>query len=321
MSELPRVSVLVVSYNTRDLTRRCLASVREHAPSVAYEVVVVDNASGDGSAEMVAAEFPEVTLVRSERNVGFGPGVNLAARQARGDFLVLLNPDAEVLPGAFDALHCAAQAPGRSIVGGAAVRSDGTIDPHSCLGRPSLWGAVCFATGLSTVFAGSRWFDPEALGGWDRRTPRVVPAVSGCFVLVPRAVFTRLGGFDEAFFMYGEDVDLCLRAAAAGHSTFYTPDATVRHDAGASSASRGEKVVLLMKGRATLVQRHCPPASRRPARLLLQLGVGLRHLVHRAARRGEPHPHGQAWQVAWDRRTTWRDGYFRAEAAQSVSAP
>ena len=305
------VSVIVVSYNTRDLTRRCLDSVAAHPPARPHELVVFDNASTDGSAEMVARDFPAATLLRSERNLGFGPAVNAAARSATGAYLVLLNPDAEVLPGAMDRLLAAAEGrPGYDIVGGSAVRGDGDIDASSCLGRPTVWGHLCFATGLSTAFPRSPLFASETLAGWDRRTARVVPAVSGCFVAFRRELFLELGGFDERYFMYGEDVDLCLRAAKRGRVTYYTPEAAVRHESGQASRSRADKLVLLLSGKVTLIERHWHPAVRPLGRWCLMTGVALRAFAGRAsASRRPPDSDRSAWRTAWERRSMWVKGY------------
>jgi N-acetylglucosaminyl-diphospho-decaprenol L-rhamnosyltransferase len=314
----PQVSVLVVSYNTRELTRRCLESVRRNPPAAPYEIVVVDNASTDGSAEMLAAE-PDVQLVASAVNLGFGPGVNAAAARASGDLLVLLNPDAEVLPGSFDRLL--AEAGSGDIAGGAGLLPDGSLDRNSALAAPTLWRHVCFALGLSTAFPRSRLFGGSPLAGRPPTRSRRVPAVSGCFLAVRRDRWTSLGGFDDSLFLYGEDVDLCLRAAAAGAQVRFVPAAAVRHDPGSASRTRGDKVVLLLKGQVSLVERHWAPALRPVGRTLLLAGVGLRAAVAVVAQgRADASVRRGAWQVAWARRAEWSRGYPRRAAAESVTA-
>jgi GT2 family glycosyltransferase len=172
----PEVTVLIVSYNTRERTLACVRSVLAHPPAPATEVVVVDNDSADGSADALELEFPTVRVVRSGGNLGFATAVNLGARLSSADYLLLLNPDTIVLPGALAALLGFARAhPEHGLYGGRTFREDGELDPSSCWGAPTLWSLTCFALGLSTAFAGSPVFDPESLGRWQRDTVREVP--------------------------------------------------------------------------------------------------------------------------------------------------
>ena len=136
---------------------------------------------------------------------------------------------------------------------------------------------------LSTAFKGSRLFDPEAIGGWKRDTVREVGIVTGCLLLAPRALWRELGGFDTRFFMYGEDADLGMRAWARGLRPAITPDAVITHEIGVSSASRPDKLVLLFRGKATLLRKHWSPGRRRAGIALLQLGVGVRALLARSS--------------------------------------
>ena len=147
------VSVLIVSYRCRDEVAACLASIPSGATSVSTEVIVVDNDSGDGTTELIRDRFPDVDLVASDENLGFAVAVNLAARRAKGAFLLLLNPDTVVHPGAIDALVAFARStPRHGIYGGRTVNPDGTTHPGSCWGAPSVWSMFCFATMLSTAF-------------------------------------------------------------------------------------------------------------------------------------------------------------------------
>src|SRR5947207_213624 len=186
----PDLSILVVSYNTCQLLRDCLASVYQETGGTAFEVVVVDNASDDGSADMVATEFPAVRLFALDENLGFARATNLAADKAVGEFLLLLNPDTTVLDGATGRLLAFARRhPADGVYGGRTVRPDGTVDPSSCWGAPGLWSVSCFALGLSALFPRSRLFDPESLGRWERDSVRHVDVVTGCLMLVPAALW------------------------------------------------------------------------------------------------------------------------------------
>ena len=209
----PQLSIIIVSYNTRDITLACLESVYAQTRETSFEVIVLDNASSDGSADAIAGRFPQVRLIRHPINLGFAGGNNLAAKDAAGEFLLLLNPDTVVLNGAIDTLMAFARAnPGAGIWGGRTVFADGTLNPTYCWKRQTAWSAFCCGTGLSSLFRGSRVLDPEAMGAWNRDQAPEVDIVSGCFLLITRALWDTLGGFDPAFFMYGEEADMCLRA-------------------------------------------------------------------------------------------------------------
>lgn len=298
------VSVVIVTYNAGEHVRGCLtALLADGGPRVRHEVIVVDNASSPSLVPLLREHVGDSSIIRLEENIGFGRACNLAAERARGRYVLLLNPDAEVRPGTIDRMVAAADSdPRTGLLGGRNVLPDGTTDPRSCWGAPSLWSAFCFATGLSTAFAGSTVFDPESLGRWQRDTPRDVPVVTGSLLLAPTAVWRELGGFDPDYFMYGEDADLSRRTRLAGRRVWITPDALVEHSAGASSSS-ADKAVLLWQGRMTYTRKAFPPATRWLVKRLLMTGVGVRAMAFRALRRDAGYLH------AWRRRAQWRDGY------------
>lgn len=321
------VSILIVTYECGAEARDCLASIFENTSGVDFEVVVVDNASGDGTADMVRAEFPQVRLIALEENAGFATGSNLAASAAEGEYLLLLNPDTVVHEGAVrNLVEFARRHPEHGLYGGRTLRPDGTVDPGSCWALPSLWSLLCFAAMLSTAFKGSRIFDPESLGGWQRDSVREVGIVTGCLMLAPRSVWERLGGFDLRFFMYGEDADLALRAVRAGYRPAITPDAVITHEVGVSSSSRPDKVILLFRGKATLLRKHWAPGKREAGLALLRLGVGLRALLARLPSRRTEKVDPGAWRDVWRARRTWLAGYpevsaeEQAELVETVSA-
>nr|MDT0658332.1 glycosyltransferase family 2 protein [Micromonospora sp. DSM 115978] len=300
---IPAVSVIMVSYQTRDLILRSLTTLRETCTSEPYEVIVVDNASADGSADAVAAAFPDARVVRMARNVGFGRAVNAGARYATGRWVLLLNPDTEPVGDLVgQCVRFARAHPRHRIYVGRTLRPDGSDDGRSVFGWPSLWGYVCFATGLSTAFRRSALFNPEELPGLDRAVPVRVPAGSGCLLLVDRALFTALAGFTPDYFMYGEDVDLCYRASRFGAQPVLVPQARVVHHNGAASSSVGKRV-MLMRGKTTFLRLRWSPTRARAGLALLAAGI--------AARAAGARLTGRAgyWRAVWTQRRTWLDGW------------
>lgn len=297
-------SVVIVSYNTRDLTLRCLAALADsRTGAVDYEVVVVDNGSMDGSANAIAKQFPQVRLLRLAANVGWGRAVNRAAEMCAGHYLLLLNPDTKPVGDVVaDLVGFARAHPEHRLYTGRTLNVDGHDDGYSCWGLPSLWSQVCFATGLSTVFRRKSWANPEGLPGYDRRTVREVPAVSGCLMLVERRLFTELNGFDPAYFLYSEDIDLSVRARARGARPVVYPGAAVVHVLGASSGSQSQRVKIL-RGKVTYLRRQWPRGRALTGRVLLAAGVGARALA------ATVRPTPVDWRAIWRARSTWLAGW------------
>ena len=305
----PELSILVVSYRTREMTLECLRSLFRETSSPSFEVLVVDNASDDGSADAIATAFPDVQLIASRENLGFARANNLAADHARGRRLLLLNPDTVVLDSAITRLHAFAEAhPGARLWGGRTLFADGSLNARSCAGRQSVWSILCLASGLAHLFPRSSWLNPEGLGPWRRDSVREVDLVSGCFLLIDRDLWDELGGFDREFFMYGEDTDLCLRARARGARALIDPQATIVHYGGASEPVLADKVVRLFRAKVQLMRRHWPAWQVPMGVGLLQLhvlirraGFGVQALFRPSARSA-----AQQWRNVWQRRREWR---------------
>jgi len=302
------VSVLVVSFNTREFTLACLRSIYRETSGIEFEVIVFDNASSDGSADAIAAEFPQVRLIRSRQNVGFAAANNLCAAGARGDYLLLLNPDTVVLDNAAHKLFEFARAnPDGSVFGGRTLNADRSLNPKSCWGRMTLWSTLCRGIGLSHLFPGDRLLDPEALGGWNRDTVREVDIVSGCLFMIRADLWRRLGGFDTQFFMYCEDADLCMRAKKAGSRCLICPHAAVIHYGGVSEPVREDKVVRLFAAKARLFSKHWRPLSAMVGISLLSLYPLTRLIALWGLRwlgRSKTESY-QTWLAVWRRRGDW----------------
>lgn len=315
----PEVSILIVSYNTRALTLAAIDSVVRKT-RIAHEIIVVDNASSDGSREAVATHPAAPRLLALDDNIGFGRANNLAARHAQADLLLLLNPDTVVLEHAIDALHgFSLQHPEAMIWGGRTLFANGELNPSSCWQRMTLWNTFCRTSGLAAMFPQSPVFNGEAIGGWRRNFVREVDIVSGCFLMIGKSLWQKLGGFDPVFYMYGEEADLCLRARAMGARPMITPDATIVHLGGASEATRAAKMVKLLAAKMTLINRHLPKWQRPLARQLLKLWP-LSRRVALAAAAIVRHSSGveksrSAWREIWQRRGEWQSGYQEAADA------
>jgi GT2 family glycosyltransferase len=272
-------------------------------------VVVLDNASADGSAEAIAAEFPQVRLIASKENLGFARGNNVAAREAGGEYLLLLNPDTVVLDGAIEkAWRFARENPAAGIVGGRTYFEDGTLNYSSCHGTPTPWSVLCMGLGLSAVFRRSAVLNPESLGAWKRDTVREVPAVTGCFFLLKRSLWESLSGFDESFFMYAEETDLCLRARKLGHKCMICPDAKLIHYGGASEKVRSEKMIRLFRAKHQLLRKHWSRPAARYGLAMLDLWAGSRMAALSLLRRVRPKYQAgyEAWREIWQRRGEYR---------------
>ena len=316
----PDVSVIIVSYNSEKDIRGCLESVFNERDHVSQEVIVLDNNSSDRTAAIVREEFPQVKLIVPSANLGFAGGNNEAARHAEGEFLLLLNPDTIILRNAIDRIVDFARAhPGHGLYGGRTLKVDGSLEPSSCWGLPGLWSLAMFATGLSTLFRHHSVFDPESLGSWRRDSVREVGVITGCFLLTKNDFWKQLGGFDERFFMYGEDTDLSLRCHRAGCRPIICPDAELIHAIGRSSSQPIHKAILLYTGKAEYIRRRWSGLSQALALALLAAGVRLRALGAHASRVLGRSP-ASPWVDLWLRREEWLGGY-RAKAADSLPAP
>lgn len=308
----PELSILMVNWNTRDMTLACLRSVYAETRETTFELLMVDNGSADGSAEAIAKEFPQIRLIAEAVNHGFAKANNIAAEQARGKYLLLLNTDTVVLDGALDKLVAFARAnPDAGIWGGRTQFADGRLNPTSVWGKITPWSAVSFAFGLRGLFRRFEVFNPEGLGAWQRDSVRRVDIVSGCFLMIERDFWNRLGGFDRRFFMYGEEADLCARARAAGARPLMTPEAHIVHYGGASATSHASKIAYVMGARIGLIERQYEGPGRLAGKAASLAHVAIRAFAFRVLASVLPArfaDKAREWGSAWARRAEWRNG-------------
>jgi GT2 family glycosyltransferase len=225
----------IVNWNTKDLLKQCLRSIATESAGFTTQILVADNGSDDGSANMVATEFPHVTLLRHERNLGFAGAHASLFPLSRGTYHVLVNSDAALTPGCLAVMDERMRSnPRIGILGPQLLGPDGAIQP-SCRRFPTLANQFVEATGLGRLFPQSRALNAYRMTGFDHRSPRAVDQVMGSFFLVRAPLLSEIGYLDTRFFMYYEEVDYCLRATRAGYEVFFEPAARVRHEGGGSS--------------------------------------------------------------------------------------
>ncbi len=237
------LSITICSWNTVADLRACLQSLRNAAGEADFEVVVVDNASEDGSADMVAAEFPEFELLRQHVNLGFTGGHNLAIRERRGRDVALLNSDTIVHPSAIRRVtEFMKDRPEVGIVGPKLLNPDGSLQ-FSCRRFPNPVGAAFRNTLLGRIFPNNRFTRDYLMTDWGHDEPREVDWVSGAAMFIRSELIAQIGGLDPDFVMYCEDVDLCKRAKNAGWKVMYLPDAVITHAIGRSSDQAPNRMI------------------------------------------------------------------------------
>lgn len=263
------IDVVVISYNTRDLLRACLASLRPEEPE---EVVVVDNASPDGSADMVRQELPWVRLIANPDNPGFGAAANQGLAACRSPYVLLLNADTEVVPGALAALRRELDRhPKAAVAGPRLLNPDGSHQP-SCYPFLTPFNLLAMSTWLNRLVRVTPSLRRRFLPVWAPGPAGSADWVKGAALAIRQQAFDAVGGFDPSFFMYAEEMDLCWRLRAAGWEVRCTPEARVVHVEGASTRQR--RTAMFLQQFASLEQfyrRHYPPSYRTRLRWAVSL--------------------------------------------------
>lgn len=241
------VSVIIVNWNTRNLLRDCLASVYASISNIEFEVIVIDNASSDSSADMVRVEFPQVLLMQNDTNKGFAAANNQGIAAARGRYVLLLNSDTVVLNNAVEKVVCFADShPQAGVVGCRVLNPDGSLQ-LTCFMFPSVFNMFLSITYLYKLFPRSTFWGRERMSWWDRDDEREVDVVTGCFMLVRQEGIKQVGLMDDKFFMYAEEADWCYRFREAGYRLLFTPNAEIIHLGGASSKQVKPKMIAQWK--------------------------------------------------------------------------
>jgi N-acetylglucosaminyl-diphospho-decaprenol L-rhamnosyltransferase len=231
------LAVVVVNMNGGDEVRGCVKSVFESAGDIRMEVVVVDNNSTDGSDEAIGRAFPQIRLIRNDSNRGFPAAANQGMRATDAQFVLLINPDAEIQGGTLEGfLKVARDRPKAGAIGALTRNPDGSVYP-SARRVPTLTQGL-FHTLLAPFRPDNRWSRAYRMADWDRRSERRVDWVSGSSLLLRRTALNEVGIFDERFFMYVEDMDLCTRMRKAGWEVWFSPELEIEHIGGTATAGK-----------------------------------------------------------------------------------
>ncbi|MBF8247817.1 MAG: putative glycosyltransferase [Bacteroidetes bacterium] len=278
MASKPRslqLSIIIVNYNVRDFLHHALISLRKATKGIRSEIIVVDNASDDGSTEMLRKRFPNVTLIASKQNLGFARANNLALKRARGAFLLLINPDTVVQEDTLRAmLEFFKNTPEAGLAGCKILNPDGTFQLACRRSFPTPWVAFTKIFGLSKLFPRSSWFGKYNLTYLSPEETYEVDAVSGSFMMLLKEVFEKVGGLDEEFFMYGEDLDWCYRIQQSGWKIYYAPLTQIIHYKGESTRrSSLDEIQTFYDAMHRFVKKHFGRSSF--LRIVLRAGIML----------------------------------------------
>jgi GT2 family glycosyltransferase len=233
-----KLSIIILCWNDLKVISDCIASIYKGTRSTEFEIIVSDNGSTDGSIEFIHKEFPEVRVIENGVNLRFAKGNNVGIQASRGEYILILNPDTIIHEGTLDGIVAYADKhPEGGAFGCRVLNTDGSY--QACIRPlPSVRSEWCLALGLRPLARLSDWFHPGEYEGWKGDTERTVGWLAGCFILIRGDLVKRLGGFDEQFFYYYEDTDLCRRVWQAGYPILYTPNLSITHLGGQSTINR-----------------------------------------------------------------------------------
>ena len=271
------VSIVIVSYNVRDVLKACLESITRQDAGLTVQTIVVDNASADDSVAMVRDAFPDTLLVESDRNLGFSGANNVGLKHATGRHILLLNPDTQMEPDVLSRMIEYIDAnPEVGMLSCKLITADGSLDLACRRSFPSLWDGFCRASGLSKAFPRSRLFARYNLTYLDEDQTCEVEAVNGAFMFVRREALDNVGPLDEDYFMYIEDLDWCYRFRQAGWKIVYHPAATTLHLKGQSANRRSSAMIReLFNSMDLFYRKHYFPRVGALHRLALMSGLAL----------------------------------------------
>jgi len=277
-----KLSVVILCWNDLKVITDCLTSIYVGTHSTEFEVIVSDNGSTDGSIQFIREKFPQVRLIENGRNLRFSKGNNVGIRASQGEYVLILNPDTIIHDGALDKLVAFADKHSEAGAFGCRVlNADGTY--QGCIWPfPTPRSEWCWALHLHFLARYSDWFHPGSYVGWNGDTERTVGWPAGCFTLVRGKLLRHLGGFDEQFFYYYEDTDLCRRIWDAGYSILYTPTVSITHLGGQSTHKKFPALGFAIDGEVTRYRyyyKYFGARGVRSSRRAMLFGLFLRRLI------------------------------------------
>jgi len=275
------LSIVIVNWNTRELLQSCLTLIRAKTQGIIYEILVVDNASTDGSAAMVLESFPDVVLMQNEENLGFARANNQAIRRSRGRYILLLNPDTIVLDNALGQMVAFADAePQIGALGCKILTADGSVDFRCARRFPSLLTELLSRTRLSKRFPHHPLFGRFLMGDWDHNSSREVECLVGSCMMVRREVIEQVGLLDEDFFMYGEDMEWCYRIKKAEWRIFYYSEPQIIHIGSQSTEqNRAEMGIEYLRSMTLFFRKRYGPGYALVYRILILVTTLIKQLI------------------------------------------
>ena len=286
------------------MTLACLKSIASDVRATGSEVIIADNASPAGLTAEIAGLYPDFRLLPQIANLGFAAAANLGSGVARGRYVLFLNPDTVLIDGTLACLVAFVRRnPPAKIWGVRTTFADGTVNATSCRRRPTLWRLLCAATGLDTRFPRSATFSGLGYARLPLAGEVAVDVVCGSCLLIERRLWGRLGGFSPAFFMYGEDDDLCLRAARLGYTCALLSDHSIVHHGSGTEPNQERKLCQILAARSLILRAYLGVPARQLAGPLLLFRPFFGRYFARPELRS-------LWRSVWSRRGQWQSGRF-----------
>lgn len=288
-----KLSIILLCWNDREVIAECLRSIFASTHSTDLEVIVSDNGSTDGSVEFIRSSYPMVHVIENGRNLRFAKANNVGIRASRGEYVLILNPDTIIHEGCLDKIvSFADQHPEGGAFGCRVLNSDLSyqVSARPFASLRAEWIAALYLRSLGRLH---KWFTSDSYSGWNGTSERQVDWLSGCFILVRAGLLRSIGGFDEQFFYYYEDMDLCRRIWQAGYAILYTPDATITHLGGQSTKTRFPSLGFVLDSQVTRYLYYYKYSGKRGVRRarrialvsvsLRRFGCGVKQLVRPTA--------------------------------------
>lgn len=272
------LSIIIVNYNVKYFLEQCLCSVKKAIDKIEAEVIVVDNNSTDGSMDYIQPKFPWVKFIQNQKNEGFSKANNLALSKAKAKFILFLNPDTIIAEDSFEkCISFLEMHPQVGSVGVKMIDGQGNYLKESKRGFPTPWASFCKLSGLTALFPRTKFFSSYYLGYLNETENQEIDVVSGAYMFLRKNVLNKTSGFDERFFMYGEDIDLSYRIQQAGYKNYYLAETTIIHFKGESTKKDYEKVKLFYTAMILFARKHF--SNRSAFLVIIQTGIWLRGIL------------------------------------------